>query len=105
MALPSLVAARRVACLARAQAPALLSCSACFATGGHTEGSGGIYDERQRGEINIWARKRDAELIEKLAEKLHAKEARAAEELQALLGTHKLPEDIFNAIIDWKTHH
>lgn len=74
-------------------------------SGGHTAGSGGIYDERQRGEINAWARKRDAELIEKLAEKLHVKESRAAQELQTILGTHKLPKEIFDEIVDWKTHH
>jgi hypothetical protein len=54
--------------------------------------------------MEAWARKQDKEKLEKLAAKAAAKEDSAKSELLAILGSHKLPDDIMEALIDWKAH-
>ena len=56
------------------------------------------------GEENIWFRKEDQRLMEKLLKKMAAKEMSELAVLKDLIKPHELPDDVLEKIVDWKHH-
>ncbi|CAM9190293.1 unnamed protein product [Choristocarpus tenellus] len=63
-----------------------------------------VFAHREKGEEAVYARKEDQKLLNKLLEKIKKSEDNGRNELMAILGPHKLPNDVIDKIIDWKTH-
>ncbi|CAM9228747.1 unnamed protein product [Ectocarpus sp. 12 AP-2014] len=67
------------------------------------------FQERERGEETVYMRKEDKRLLENLLKKERAHHEAgkdvAKDELMAILGSHKLPSDVVEKIIAWKSSH
>jgi len=69
-----------------------------------TAPAGDVFKDKEMGEENIYFRKEDELLMQKLLKKMKDKELQELIKLKALLKPHELPDDVLQAIVDWKHH-
>lgn len=58
--------------------------------------------DKGKGDETVHFRKEEEAQLKKLMEKIKSKEAVAKKELNAILGSHKLPDEVIQRLIDWK---
>ena len=56
------------------------------------------------GEENMYFRREDKVLMEKLLKKMASKEASELQKLTELIKPHELPKEVLEKIVDWKHH-
>lgn len=63
-----------------------------------------VFKDKELGEENLYFRKEDKVLLEKLLKKMKAQEDDHAAQLKVLIAPHSLPDDTLQKIVDWKMH-
>jgi len=63
-----------------------------------------LFDEKEKGEEQLFFRREEERQLKKLMEKMQNKEKKSQEELEAILGEHRVPDEVFKRLIEWKSH-
>ena len=64
----------------------------------------GTFEDREKGEETAYFRRAEREQLEKLLNKMKTVEDSSKTELLKILGPHKLPEEVLQALLAWKGH-
>jgi len=63
-----------------------------------------VFDEKEKGEEQLFFRREEERQLKKMMEKMQHKEKKSQEELEAILGKHRVPDEVFQRLIEWKSH-